>query len=121
MSNIPLKFTATNVDQIEKKNGTSIENLLGDMRIDHLRYFIEKAYHNEESDRVGCSNQQALEYLETYLGDGGEKEELLVDIMEALQTGGFLSRKIDLKAVRASLTTAENKIKEALDQIKAEK
>lgn len=99
---IPLKFTAKIVDQIEKNKNNSIESLLGSTSISTLTYFIEKAFLNEETDRIGVSNDTAMETLEAYLLEN-DKEDLLLDIMEALQVGGFLSRKVNVNDMRKAL------------------
>lgn len=110
---IPFKFTAKIVDQIEKNKNVSIEALLGSTTVSNLTYFIEKAFHNTETDRIGVSNDQAMETLGEYLLEH-DKEDLLLDIMEALQVGGFLSRKINIDDMRKALTSKTDEIKDVL-------
>lgn len=101
--NVPLKFTAKSVDNIEKKFKLPIENLLSSLELANLAQFIERGYYNDETEKIGVTNDRSFEILEEYLADGGDKEDFLLDIMEALQTGGFLSRKLDLAKIRQNL------------------
>jgi len=116
---IDLRFTAKNVDNIERKFGVSIENLLGNTSMQNLAQFIERAYYDEERDKVGVSNDRSYEVLQDYLKEN-DKEDLLLDIMEGLQQGGFLSRKLDLDKIRKSLETKSAEISQKLDNELAE-
>lgn len=111
---ISLKFTAKIVDNIERKFGVSVENLLGSTTLQNLAQFIERAYFDEETEKSGVSNEKSYELLENYLKDN-EKEDLLLDIMEGLQAGGFLSRKLDLEKIRQSLVEKTNEIDKKLN------
>lgn len=113
-SNFKLKFTARVVDKIERQYGVSIEELLGNTSVRNLAFFIEKAYYNEDEDKIGVNNEESYRLLESYL-ENHDKEDLLMDIMEALQTSGFLSRKIKVDEMRESIKT---KTEEAMQEIK---
>lgn len=108
---IPLKFNAKVVDQIEKNRKQAIENFLGDTTVANLTYLIEKAYHDTDTDKIGISNDRAGEVLDEYLGSGSDKEDLLLDFMEALQETGFLSRKIDVTDMRKALQNKGEEMK----------
>lgn len=118
--NITLKFNAKNVDQIERKHNNSIESLLGDVSVQRLAYFIEKAHYDEDTEKVGVSNDRSMELLDEYLAEH-DKEDLLMDIMEALQKGGFLSRKVDVAKMRQALEKNTAQIGEVLDKALSEK
>lgn len=111
-----LKFTARVVDKIERKFNVSIENLLGDTSVRSLAFFIEMAFYDEDKDKVGVNNEEAYKLLENYLKDH-DKEDLIMDIMEALQATGFLSRKIEVDKMRQSI---EKKTSEAMNQLENE-
>ncbi len=117
---ITFKFTAKSVDNLEKKYKTGIENLLSSLEMSNLAQFIERASVDEETQKVGVTNDRSFELLDEYLADG-DKEDLLIDIMEGLQNGGFLSRKLDLQKIRDSLNektkNIDETIKEQLDSI----
>lgn len=115
MSEINLKFNAKNVDQIERKHGVSIEQLLGDTSVQRLAYFIEKAQYDEDREKIGVHNEQSYELLDAYLAEH-DKEDLIMDIMEALQKGGFLSRKVDISKMREALEKKTTEVSEVLDK-----
>lgn len=93
-----LKFNAMKVDEIEKSKGLSIENCIADDTINNLCLFIQKGL-IDENGRHGVSRTVALDVIDEYLQDS-DKNELLLDIMEALVDAGFLSRTLDMKAMR---------------------
>jgi len=113
-SNLKLKFTARVVDKIERQYGVSIEELLGNTSVRNLAFFIEKAHYDEDTEKVGVNNEESYTILETYLKDH-DKEDLLMDIMEALQTSGFLSRKIEVDKMRESIQKETTKAMDKLD------
>lgn len=113
--NMKLSFSAKSVDNIERKFGVSIENMLGSTQMSNLAQFIERGYLDEDTQKVGVQNERSFELLQEYLKDH-EKEDLLVDIMEALQEGGFLSRKLDLDKIRKSLIEKTAEIDKKLDE-----
>ena len=64
----------------------------------NLALFIQKGLVND-SGNVGVSRAQALTAIDEYLAEN-DKDELVMDIMEALMDGGFLSRDVDIAKVR---------------------
>lgn len=106
-----LKYTATRVDEIEQAKKLPIENCIADTTVGNLALFIQKGLVND-SGTVGVSRAQALTAIDEYLAEN-DKDELVMDIMEALIDGGFLSRDVDLtkvrelKAKRRALLSAE--------------
>ena len=93
-----LKYTATRVDEIEQSKKLPIENCIADTTVGNLALFLQKGLVND-SGNVGVSKAQALTAMDEYLAEN-DKDELVMDIMEALINGGFLSRDVDLTKVR---------------------
>lgn len=112
---LDLRFNAKIVDQIERKYNVSIEQLLGNTSVQNLAYFIEKAHYDEDRDRSGVSNDKSYEILDEFLKEN-DKEEALFQIMESLQTAGFLSRKLDVKKMRQAVEEKTADIETELDK-----
>lgn len=93
-----LKYNASRVDEIEQAKKLPIENCIADTTIGNLTLFIQKGLVND-SDGVGVGKAKALTVIDEYLAEH-DKDELVMDIMEALIDGGFLSRDLDLAKVR---------------------
>ena len=93
-----LKYTATKVDEIEQSNKQPIENCISNTSINSLTLFIQKGLVND-SGNIGVSRAQALSTIDEYLVEN-DKDELVMDIMEALINGGFLSRDLDIEKLR---------------------
>ena len=93
-----LKYNALRVDEIEQTKKLPIENCIADTTIGNLTLFIQKGLVND-SDGVGVGKQKALAVIDEYLAEN-DKDELVMDIMEALMDGGFLSRDLDLAKMR---------------------
>ena len=112
--NLQFRFTATKVDEIEKAKGMPINNCVQDKSINCLTLFLEKGLVN--GDRLGCTKNEALSKIDEYLEDPEhDTDELLMDIMEALVEGGFLSRQLDMKEIRV---TAKDMMDKMQDQMK---
>ena len=92
------KFTATIVDEIEKTKGLAIENCIGDNTINNLALIISKALVNENGN-TGISRAVALSKIDEYLQEN-DKDNLLLDIVEALVEAGFLSRTLEVDKMR---------------------
>ena len=110
-----LKFTASKVDEIEQSKQLPIENCVADNTINNLALFIQKGLVNY-SDGVGVSKTKALSVIDEYLAEN-DKDELLMDIMEALMNGGFLSRDVDLAKVRDLKAKRQAMLNEELENI----
>ena len=110
-----LKYTAVKVDEIEQTKQLPIENCIADTTVKNLALFIQKGYVND-SGSVGVSNAQALTIIDGYLTEN-DKDELVMDIMEALMNGGFLSRELDLAKVRELKAKRQEQLNEELDKI----
>ena len=108
-----LKFNASRVDEIEQSKKLPIENCIADTTVSNLALFIQKGLVND-SGNVGVSRAQALTALDEYLAEN-DKDELVMDIMEALIAGGFLSREVDLTKVRELKAKRQAKALEELD------
>lgn len=109
------KFTATIVDEIEKTKGLPIENCVADNTINNLALLISKALVNENGN-VGISRSVALSKIDEYLKDN-DKDNLLIDIMEALVEAGFLSRTLDVQNMRAAVTKKAAQMNEQLSNM----
>lgn len=93
-----LRYTAIKVDEIEQTKKLPIENCIADTTIGNLATFVQKGLVNENGN-VGVTRAQALTAIDEYLVEN-DKDELVMDIMEALMNGGFLSRDLDVAKVR---------------------
>ena len=110
-----LKFTAVKVDEIEQSKQLPIENCIADTTVKNLALFIQKGHIND-SGSIGVSNAQAMSIIDEYLVDN-DKDELVMDIMEALINGGFLSRELDLAKVRELKAKRQEQLNEELNKI----
>ena len=93
-----LKYTAAKVDEIEQSTKQPIENCISNTSINSLAMFIQKGLVND-SGNIGVSRAQAITAIDEYLSEN-DKDELVMDIMEALINGGFLSRDLDIEKLR---------------------
>ena len=93
-----LKYNATKVDEIEQSKKLPIENCIADTTIENLALFIQKGLIDDNGIH-GVSRNVAMSTIDTYL-EKNDKDELVMDIMEALINGGFLSRDLDLAKMR---------------------
>ena len=112
---INLKYTALKVDEIEQSKQLPIENCIADTTVKNLALFIQKGYVNENGI-IGATNSQALTIIDEYLAEN-DKDELVMDIMEALINGGFLSRELDLAKVRELKAKRQEQLNEELNKI----
>jgi hypothetical protein len=110
-----LKYTASKVDEIEQSKQLPIENCIADTTVKNLALLIQKGFVNE-SGIIGVSNSQALTIIDEYL-EKNDKDELVMDIMEALMNGGFLSRELDLAKVRELKAKRQAQLNEELNKI----
>ena len=110
-----LKYNATKVDEIEQSKKLPIENCIADTTIGNLALFIQKGLVNENGI-VGVSRSQALSVMDEYLAEN-DKDELVMDIMEALIDAGFLSRDVDLTKVRELKAKRQAQMNEELNNL----
>ena len=110
-----LKYNALRVDEIEQSKKLPIENCIADTTIGNLAFFVQKGLVND-SGNVGVSKAQALTAIDEYLAEN-DKDELVMDIMEALIDGGFLSREVDLAKLRELKSKRQAKMFEELDKV----
>ena len=108
-----LKYNAMRVDEIEQSKKLPIENCIADTTIGNLTFFIQKGLVND-SGSVGVSKAQALTVIDEYLAEN-DKDELVMDIMEALINGGFLSRDVDLAKVRELKAKRQAQVNEEIN------
>ena len=93
-----LKYNALKVDEIEREKKQPIENCISDTSISSLLLFIRKGL-IDDNEQWGVSNAVAMDVLDKYL-ETNDKDDLVIEIMEALMKGGFLSRGLDLEKVK---------------------
>ena len=108
-----LKYNATKVDEIEQTKKASIENCISDTTIGNLALFIQKGLIDENGNH-GVSRNVAISTIDKYLEEN-DKDELVMDIMEALINGGFLSRELDVKKLRELKVKRQAQVNEQID------
>lgn len=106
-----LKYNAIKVDEIERIKKQPIEQCISDSSISNIALFVQKGM---EDIKTTVTREQAFKAIDEYLAEH-DKEDLVLDIMEALINAGFLSREIDVQAIRANKSEL---IQEAMKQIK---
>lgn len=89
-----LKYNALKVDEIEKEKGVAIENCISDTTISNIILFVQKG--------LDVSREEAVQKIDEYLAKK-DKQNLILDIMEALIAGGFLPRSVDIASLRESV------------------
>lgn len=109
------KFTATIVDEIEKTKGLAIENCIGDNTINNLALLISKSLVNDNGT-VGTSRAVALSKIDEYLQEN-DKDNLLLDIVEALVQAGFLSRTLEVSKMRGVMEKRQSMLNDQLENI----
>jgi hypothetical protein len=110
-----LKYNATRVDEIEQAKKLPIENCIADTTIGNLTLFIQKGLVDDNGNH-GVSKNVAMATIDAYLEDN-DKDELVMDIIEALINGGFLSRELDLEKVRALKAKRQEQLNEEMDKM----
>lgn len=110
-----LKYNAVRVDEIEQAKKLPIENCIADTTIGNLTLFIQKGLVDDNGTH-GVSKAVAMSTIDAYLEEN-DKDELVMDIMEALINGGFLSRDVDLSKVRELKAKRQAQMIEELDKI----
>ncbi len=108
-----LKYNATKVDEIEQTKKLSIENCINDTTVGSLALFIQKGLIDDNGNH-GVSRNVAISTIDAYLEEN-DKEELVMDIMEALINGGFLSRELDVKKLRELKAKRQAQVNEQID------
>ena len=109
-----LKYNARIVDEIEQTKKLPIENCIADTTVGNLTLFIQKGLIDDNGVH-GVSKNTAIDVLENYLADN-DKDELLMDIMEALMNGGFLSRDVNLSQIRALKAKRQKELQVELEK-----
>lgn len=108
-----LKYNATKVDEIEQTKKLSIENCINDTTVGNLALFIQKGLIDDNGNH-GVSRNVAIATIDAYLEEN-DKEELVMDIMEALINGGFLSRELDVEKLRELKAKRQAQVNEEID------
>lgn len=110
-----LKYNAIRVDEIEQAKKLPIENCIADTTIGNLALFVQKGL-VDDNGTYGVSKAVALDTIDRYLEEN-DKDELVMDIMEALIQGGFLSRDVDLAKVRELKAKRKAKLDEEMGNL----
>lgn len=108
-----LKYNATKVDEIEQAKKLPIENCIADTTIGNLALFIQKGLIDDNGVH-GVSKNVAMNVIDAYLEEN-DKDELVMDIMEALINGGFLSRDLDVAKVRELKNKRASQVNEEIN------
>ena len=109
-----LKYNATKVDEIEQTKKLPIENCISDTTIGNLTLFIQKGLIDDNGVH-GVSKAVAINVIDNYLEEK-DKDELLMDIMEALINGGFLSRDLEIAKIREAKKQKAIQVNEQLEK-----
>ena len=115
MEKLNLKYNATKIDEIEQARKMPIENCITDTSISMLCTFIQKGLIDDNGVH-GVSRAVAIDVIDRYLEEK-DKDELVLDIMEALCNGGFLSRQVDVAKIREANKTRNAKAKKMIDEM----
>ena len=110
-----LKYNATKVDEIEQSKKLPIENCIADTTISNLCLFIQKGLIDENGVH-GVSKAVATSVIDNYL-ETNDKDELVMDIMEALINGGFLSRDLNVAKLRQAKAKRQAQVNEELENL----
>ena len=113
--NLVLKFTASSVDEIEKAKGLSIESCMADNTINNLALLLSKSLVSENGI-TGVSRAVALSTIDEYLKEK-DKDNLLLDITEALVRDGFLSRSLDVNKMREAFGKRVTQVSNQLENM----
>lgn len=104
---LPLKFKPKHVKAFEKANNMSIMDAM-DADLENITKLIQ-------CGNAMCEEEVADDILETFLDNGGDTIEALMQIMEALQSGGFLPRDLAIvKIMRANVKNTFAKVEEKI-------
>lgn len=114
MEKLNLKYTATKVDEIEQTKKLPIENCIADTSIGNIALFIQKGLIDDNGVH-GVSKTVAMTTIDNYLAEN-DKDELVMDIVEALINGGFLSRDLDLTKIRELKAKKQAQVNAQIDQ-----
>lgn len=112
MEKLNLKYNAIKVDEIEQARKLPIENCITDSSVGMLALFLQKGLIDDNGNH-GVSRSVAISTIDKYLEEK-DKTELILDIMEALITGGFLSRELNVEKLRETKSNREAQVNEAL-------
>lgn len=115
MEKLNLKYNATKVDEIEQAKKLPIENCIGDTSISMLCLFIQKGLIDDNGVH-GVSKNVAMDVIDKYL-DEKDKDELVLDIIEALVNGGFLSRQVDVAKMRQAINKKMSQADKIISEI----
>lgn len=115
MEKLNLKYNATKVDEIEQARKLPIENCITDTSISMLCLFIQKGLVDDNGNH-GVSKAVAMDVIDKYFEEK-DKDDLVLDIMEALVSGGFLSRQVNVEKMRQVINNKMSQANEIIDEM----
>ena len=115
MEKLNLKYSATKIDEIEQTRKMPIENCISDTSIGMLCLFIQKGLIDDNGNH-GVSKAVAMDVIDKYLEEN-DKDNLVLDIIEALVNGGFLSRQVDVAKMRQALNKKMSQADKMISEI----
>lgn len=115
MEKLNLKYNAMKIDEIEQARKLPIENCITDSSIGMLCLFIQKGL-IDSNGQHGVSKAVAMEVIDEYFKES-DKDNLVLDIMEALVDGGFLSRQMDVETMRQKINKKMSQANELINEM----
>lgn len=109
-----LKFRAIDITKIEEERGIPLISIINDTRIQNLALFVQKGL--KKLDGTEYSKEEIYQKIDEYLVKK-DTDELLFEITEALQKGGFLPRTMKLKEIFGLKETIVQEVTETMKQI----
>jgi hypothetical protein len=86
-----LRYTPKTINEIEvENNNVSFSSLIGDIRLKMVAMWVKKGL-NLKTD------EEAFKEIDNYFNEGGDLQSLYIEILKALQKGGFVDREKDIE------------------------
>jgi hypothetical protein len=98
-----LSYTARTVRDLEKEAGKPIYELVMKIGMEALVLLVKYGMKVDE--------EVAFDEIDKQLKEGKEMTEMYVDVLEALQVGGFLPKALKIKEIRATITGEKGELK----------
>lgn len=90
-----LTYTPKAVMQVELEAKKPLTEVIADYSFTNLVVLV--------SAGLGVDKDTALAELDKYFSEGGEMQNLYLDVLEGLQNKGFLPRSLDIATVRGKM------------------
>jgi hypothetical protein len=96
-----LRYTPKTINEIEvENNNVSFSSLIGDIRLKMVAMWVKKGLNLKTDD-------EAFKEIDKYFAEGGDLESLYIDILKALQKGGFVDKTKDIESTMKSVKDGE--------------